>query len=236
MNNTRETDMNFVRELACEWLDKDIEETSFVGLVRHPFTTSTICGVRRKSGHPEIVDITANENNMLRWKQTISDIIEESKSVFQILMIITRPYRFAFLVFIFSKLSDFDKGDCLSYVWTDSEDPGNLGSRDLLEYLFCSVEPEYLMSDEELHVLDSLPMTVQVYRGVSRVHPDGEDSRLSWSLDKGVARKFAKRFSNKGDGFIYTGYVDKRDILAYFDSRDEKEVVCHPYNISLLDE
>lgn len=235
MSDRRETDMNFVRSMACEWLDIDIEETSFPGVVRHPFTTSTVCGVRGKSGHPEILDITENEDNMLRWKQTISDIIEETNSVFNILMIMTRPYRFVFLVSVFSELSDIDKGVCLSYVWTDSEDPGNLSSS-LVELLFCSVEPEYLMSDEELEILDDLPMTVQVYRGVSRIHFDQEASRLSWTLDRDVARKFAKRFSNKGDGFIYTGYVDKRDILAYFDSRGEKEVICHPCNISLLDD
>ena len=46
-------------------------------------------------------------------------------------------------------------------------------------------------------------------------------------IDKNVAEWFARRFGHNGDKcYIFTGIINKKDILALFNSRNEKEVVC----------
>lgn len=70
------------------------------------------------------------------------------------------------------------------------------------------------MSDED---------TVTIYRGVKVNNYCG----LSWTIDKNVAEWFARRFGHNGDKcYIFTGIINKKDILALFNSRNEKEVVC----------
>lgn len=229
------TNLDAVKAAALGFLDYEIEETMFAGIIRHPFTTSTLCVVRSAGIVTEIIDITQSEENMRRWKDTIAEVINSSSSVPQILIMVTRPYRFRFLSVVYPFLSEECRGECLAYVWTDSEDPGNAGSVELLELMFSATLPEYLMTDHELDVLDNLPEVVRVYRGVGKIHEDHESERLSWTLDIDVARKFAKRFKNSDKGHIYSGFVNKRDILAYFDSRNEKEVICRPYNLHIAE-
>ena len=50
---------------------------------------------------------------------------------------------------------------------------------------------------------------------------------LSWTIDKNIAEILASRFGQNGDKcYMLTGIINKKDILALFSSRNEKEVVC----------
>lgn len=124
----------------------------------------------------------------------------------------------------------------MPYVWTDSEDLGNVASGDDLKWLFKHTDKQFLVSKEEQLLLRNLPEVVTVYRGVTRIHEDGERDRSSWTLDKKVTRNFALRWArNVGEGgHIYRGEINRDEILAYFDSRDEQEVICQPENIRLV--
>ena len=65
--------------------------------------------------------------------------------------------------------------------------------------------------------------TVTICRGVKVNNYRG----LSWTVDKSVAEWFARRFRYDGDKcYVFTGRISKKDILALFNSRNEKEVVC----------
>lgn len=60
-------------------------------------------------------------------------------------------------------------------------------------------------------------------RGVA-VHRNPEG--ISWTQDLKTAQWFAQRFdSHKLQGYVRTGIIDKKHILAYFDDRGEKEIV-----------
>ena len=62
---------------------------------------------------------------------------------------------------------------------------------------------------------------ITIYRGVK----ENDYKGLSWTIDKNTAIWFAKRFSN-GDCYVFTGQLKKKDIIAYFNNRDEAEIVC----------
>ena len=64
---------------------------------------------------------------------------------------------------------------------------------------------------------------VTIYRGVKV----NNHRVLSWTVDKSVAEWFAKRFGYDGDKcYVFNGTINKKDILAVFTSRNEKEIVC----------
>ena len=64
---------------------------------------------------------------------------------------------------------------------------------------------------------------VTIYRGVDVNNYKG----LSWTTDKDIAEWFAKRFVTNGDKcYVFTGKINKKEILTVFNCRNEKEVVC----------
>lgn len=66
---------------------------------------------------------------------------------------------------------------------------------------------------------------ITVYRGVGSKSTPPEKA-YSWTIDIGTAAFFASRFSEAGD--IYTGKVHIKDVIAYIDSRNEKEILALP--------
>ena len=79
------------------------------------------------------------------------------------------------------------------------------------------------MGQEDLAVFHQFPEEINIYRGVAVYrNPDG----ISWTMDSKTAEWFAHRFdTGKQHGYVRTGMIDKRHILAYFDERGEKEIV-----------
>ena len=81
------------------------------------------------------------------------------------------------------------------------------------------------MSQDELKTLNDLDATVTVYRGVTSFNAKNVKA-LSWTLDRSVAEWFATRFDE--DGTVYQARIDKPHIYAYFDGRNESEVIVDP--------
>ena len=57
-------------------------------------------------------------------------------------------------------------------------------------------------------------------------HIPRQGKALSWTLDRSVAEWFSTRFSE--DGTVYQAQIDKSHIYAYFDGRNESEVIVDP--------
>ena len=71
-------------------------------------------------------------------------------------------------------------------------------------------------------VYNNLPDKVTVYRGVQeKDHAKG----FNWSLSKKVATRFATDIAYKKEGIVCETTVDKKDIIAYTDQRNEKEII-----------
>lgn len=102
----------------------------------------------------------------------------------------------------------------------------NVSQPELIRWLKYS-DKEYLMTKEDVDVLNNLPDRIQIYRGVSNVSNEKISKGLSWTLNLETAKWFANRWNRTGDtkGYIQTSTVNKQDILAYFVSRGEDGVV-----------
>ena len=76
------------------------------------------------------------------------------------------------------------------------------------------------MDAKEKKKFKSLPEEVMIYRGG---HKKNNSKALSWTVDYNQALWFAKRFDN--NGYVLQATIKKDDIIAYFDERNEKELI-----------
>lgn len=83
---------------------------------------------------------------------------------------------------------------------------------------------------DDREAFDALPDLLTVYRGFQR-DEGGEEYGWSWSLSRETAEWFARRRSN-GVPMIATMTVNKSDVLAYFNDRNEAEIVLHPEELN----
>lgn len=122
----------------------------------------------------------------------------------------------------------------LAETWIDSENIREM--RDAWLDLWGSDVPERerVMDEEERAALAALPETVEVWRGVG--HEDAVHG-LSWTVDRDKAAWFARRFAvdQRRTPYLAFGRVAKADVLAYFLSRAESEIVALPESVELTD-
>ena len=227
MIRMKETDLDGVKTMARTLLYTDIHKTDLSPIiVQHPFTSSGFNMVMR-NGEPKCVDITADNEALDEWRKMVSEQISSAKSAFEIYMMTNKPYGMTFLKYASHHLSKKDFSQILADAWIRSENPNNdpnLTQRKLLS-MFQSAEPRHLMSQDELNTLDELDATVTVYRGVTSFNANNVKA-LSWTLDRSVAEWFATRFDE--DGTVYQAQIEKSHIYAYFDGRNESEVIVDP--------
>lgn len=98
----------------------------------------------------------------------------------------------------------------------------------------------HLMSEDERAVLAAAPEEIIIWRGCG--HEDGKRG-LSWTLNEAQAKFFAEyacgnrraHFTASGskNPIVVSAVCRKADVLAYFDGREEAEVVVDPKNVSL---
>lgn len=85
----------------------------------------------------------------------------------------------------------------------------------LIMSVFEGLSKDMIMTDIELEAFQNLPKEITIYRGTTR---DEETPRVSWSLDKKIADRF-------NQGRLFVAKIKKSDILAYFKSAGEEEIV-----------
>ena len=90
------------------------------------------------------------------------------------------------------------------------------------------------MDEEELQEYSNLGDVVVIYRGVTEYN-NKQIKAMSWTLNKDTAKWFANRFNQKG--YVYQAKINKKDILAFCDRRNEKELIVDYtklYDITLI--
>jgi len=143
-----------------------------------------------------------------------------------------RPYR----LWAFSQFSKFMKPEqywkILKAVWMDSEFP--MIEKDLWLSMFTAQikQKRKFMSGSERRVLQSLPETVDIYRGYNGSKQG--TLGLSWTLSKDKALGFAHRFG-EDDPFIAIATCKRDSILAYFHARGEQEIIIDPLDAQIVD-
>jgi hypothetical protein len=92
------------------------------------------------------------------------------------------------------------------------------------------INRDSLMSKKELTALNNLPDKVKIYRGITTDEIDSKSFGLSWSLKKEVAEFFAFKYRRNYDTSsslktVIEIEVDKNEIIAYFQDREEEEII-----------
>lgn len=227
-----------VKDAAIALLETPVKVTEMplgngaaMELVQHPFFTNRfVCWNPDDAEHPHL-DILGSNDDMQEAIRRYKGFIEKSDSIDSILLLMAKSYRLPFLKHIQKTLSPDEMGGLLAYIWVCSENPNDcMVPLSTLIKWFKKASRESLMDAEELAYYDSLPDEFTVYRGIgSKSNKKG----ISYTLSLEKAEWFAKRFQQK-KGYVLTGTAKKKDVLAYFNSREEQEVLVEPKYISGL--
>lgn len=223
-----ETDLKKVKTLGLVFLELDIQTTKISPLVvKHPFTDSGIAGIRTKDGNIDLVDLINDPNALQTWRTQIRQLISKAEKPLDILMMVTKSYKLAFLKHAVSYLSEQDMASLLAQAWIIAEAPNsdpNISKRELVA-LFRSVDPKKLMDEKEYELFCGLDDVITIYRGVTSYN--AKDVKvLSWTLNRATAEWFATRFNEQGT--VYEAQIDKQHICAVFLGRNEAEVIVDP--------
>lgn len=192
-------------------------------MTSHPFTNSIyVCSKTR-------ILILTNSEDYNEWESKLFNLIDRTESAIKLFFLINKPYLLTTLKLIKPYLSLADFSNILSYAWTSSENPNkdvNVNINTLIKW-FKEADKLSLMDKEEYITYQNLPNELVLYRGIStKSNPKG----ISWTRNLETAKWFANRFS-ASNNYILKAKVTKKDMLCYFNSRNEDEVIINTKNI-----
>lgn len=230
----KETNLENVKEMT-KLIAKTCppKDANCFGIAIHPFVDNTVWFARMlKEGLSQEECNLLNPKVYRQWIKEFSKIIDSCNSLSSVYMYWRTPWKLTFMKYCGEFLSEKDYAEYLVNAWTSEENPNmdsNVSRKEAIK-MFKSCKKEYLMSNEEKRYFDSLPEQITVYRGVGKNRiPLG----LSWTDNKEVAIWFANRWKSENDKSapkILTATVDKKNVIAYFDSRGEKELLLDVYS------
>lgn len=194
-----------------------IEELSPIR-VSHPFIEEGV-SFNLKTG--EVINLIEDEEALKKEKELRLKRMR-NMSPMQIVFCVSKPYRILYLYLAFPYLTKKERSEIMHEVWISVENINNNVNVSQMEILkmLRKCNPKYLMGQENYEVYEKLPDTFTVYRGLQE---NAQKDGLSWTLSKDVAEWFAGRFEN--DGEIIEKTVHKAEVIAYFNDRDEEEIV-----------
>jgi hypothetical protein len=146
------------------------------------------------------------------------------------LWLVQRPYRLEAFCEIQERLADKTYWSLLGEMWIDTEAPGRLRGRWLT--LLRSQRPhrERMMDPTERRALRAMPAELHIFRGYDR--PLAKRG-ISWTLSQEKATWFASRFKSCTNDRrqVVKGTCKKRDVIAYFQGRNEEEILIDPAHV-----
>lgn len=162
------------------------------------------------------IPIPGHYDIYVEYKQKMYDDSLNNGDFERCISIVERPYRFQEFVDLMWKMTPKQRFECLRYVWTDCEEP--YINIDVWKIVFEDDSIQSYLQD----TLTDLPDEVVIYRGISYKGAT-LDTGISWTLSKRVAKKLAFRWGDKGK--VISKKVHKSDLKAYFNDRNEQEVI-----------
>lgn len=211
-------------EVSIPFLYLDIYSINDL-FVLHPYLTSAFITIKDEDGESKLVNVVEDETACSLWRTQIKGYIHSAKKFMDLYMLIRESYQLTFLKYAKKYMSLDDFSYFFADAWTSSENPNQdiNCSIALLTQWFRNCNKKYLMQEEEYQVYCSLPDEMVVYRGVA---VDREPAGLSWTQNLKKAEWFAQRFNDeKEQGYMQKATVRKENILAYFNRRNEDEIV-----------
>lgn len=196
-------------------------------IVHHPYSTSNCVSVN-ENNHSIILDIL-KENDADRWRTYLINYIDKLDDVYRLFMMIEKPYKLLLLRKTYMYIDSESLGNLIRDIWVSveySNNDANMSTNKMLN-IMKTVSKLQLMGDANLDLYNKLPDMVDVYRGVTKHNVKNISKSISWTIDLNVAKWFAKRF-NLENPEVYHMQINKKDIVAVFDDRNESEVICSP--------
>jgi hypothetical protein len=198
------------KEKLNEELIAFLDNRGYFPMLRHPLVFSV----------PYSEAFNAMLNVQLAEKTKKAKQYYQEKKFSSYIFIHERPYRLNALLDCVMFLEGKEYWELLSDVWVDSE---NIWQNIKIWKKLLKQNKEtkhFFMSDDDKAEFDKLPEAFTVYRG----YIEGKNkSGLSYTTDKKRAMWFANRFGKNGKVAELT--VSKKDVLAYTNRRDEKEII-----------
>lgn len=213
------TNLSMVKEKAIQLIYTEPKVVEGFNVCRHPYIDS--CVINSIDTNKPL-NIFQDTEKYLKWQEQFKEEIIHRKNVYSIFSLLKPAYRMSFFNDINQYLSDKDFSEMLALSW--SAHGGAEIPEAKLETWFKKADKSYLMSKREQKIFSELPDQVIVYRGVSK--PEYKYG-FSWVLDEKVAFWYADRCGSN-NSCVYECTVDKKDILCYFDTRNEAEIVIAP--------
>lgn len=200
-------------------------------VVQHPIFESGLMVVQDGKDFKS-VNILEDLNSLNNIQTQYEKRIRNTDSLNTIFYMIRKSYRLTFLKFTKQYLSRKDFSRLLSSAWINSENPNsdiNVSLKTLISW-YKYADKITLMNEKEYNFYLSLPDSFMIYRGISK---SGKTKGLSQTIDLEKAKWFANRFNR--NGCVKTAIVNKKNVLAYFNSRDENEVVIDFYKLEKIE-
>ena len=220
--------------VSLPFLYLDIEPTDIPFCVFHPYLeTSTVIVALDKSKpmdshNMQIADILTDKEAHAQWREMMAEKIQNTTALRELYIMVRKSYRLTFLKYAKKFMSLKDFSHYLADAWVSSENPSQdvNCSLSLLISWFQQADKKVLMETEDYKVYTSLPD-----RGIALGR---EPNGLSWTADLEKAKWFAHRF-DRGDkqGYVEAAIVNKAGVLAYFNTRDEDELVVNVRNLKI---
>lgn len=215
------TDVDAIRGTVRSFLYLDIEPTEIPFIISHPIFSLSSTFVPENGRPLNLFD----EEDLDLARQHITSIIKKS-DLLGLYMIMRDPYKLTFLKYAMDDMSKEDFSHYLADAWVVMENPNQDANCSIpfIIKMFKQADKKILMVPEDYEKFINLPEEIEVYRGVAvNRNPNG----LSWTDNYEKAKWFANRF-NKEDkvGYVQKAIVKKKDVLAYFNTRNEQELVC----------
>lgn len=213
------TDLEKIKNIAINFIYLDIIQDEIIPFIAsHPYIETPFYFDGKKYKNI-LEDRTCYDLFVADTKRKIENMRDYS----QFTSIIAKPYLSAFLSFTKKYINICDLAKYLKILWLSTETVNVDKNISKSEYvrLFKRADKNYLMTEEERNILDSLPERITIYRGINNKtnHPV---NGMSWTPERDTAIWFANHFSNNG-GSVCQAEINKENILAYFDF--EKETV-----------
>lgn len=213
------TDLKTIKEIAIQLIYTRPEPLEDSGFCKHPYISHSVIAFPNSN---EPFNIFQDIEKYLLWQEVFAEDIRQRKNAYSIACLIKPYYKPIFFESIKDYLSKKDFAKILADYWVA------YGIMDAPKTKFLSwfqeADKSYLMSKREQKKFNALPEKVTIYRGVNN---PGYKYGFSWTLDKRIAYWFANRYENK-ESYVYECTVDKKDLVCYFEIRNEEEVIIDP--------
>ena len=220
MSTNKPTHNNQILMIVNFLMDLDIGTIEGLSPIRvsHPFIEEGV-SFNLKTG--EVINLLENKE-ALKKEKALRLKRMKNMSPLQIAFCVSKPYRMLYLSLAFPYLIKKERSEIMHEVWISVENINgniNVSQMEILKML-RKCNPKYLMGQDNFKVYENLPDTFTVYRGLQE---NAQEDGLSWTLSKDVAEWFASRFEN--DCEIIERKIYKSEVIAYFNDRDEEEIV-----------